>query len=199
MSLPADYFDALYAASDDPWHFRNRWYEARKRQLTLAALPRQFYQSVFELGCANGELSIELAQRCEQLLCCDTSERAVTLARERLAEYDHAQVYAGQLPQCWPDQSFDLIVISEIAYYLDEQALTRLLQCCVASLTGNGQLLACHWLRPIEGSPLNAEQVHGLLRQKLPFERIIHHRENDFLLEVWSASPFTMNLDEAAL
>ncbi|HZX15376.1 MAG TPA: class I SAM-dependent methyltransferase [Pseudomonas sp.] len=198
MSLSADYFDALYAANDDPWHFRSRWYELRKRQLTLASLPRQRYQRAFELGCANGELSAELAQRCEHLLCCDASQRAVALARERLAGYAHAQVYAGQLPQCWPEQCFDLIVISEVGYYLDQQALTNLLQHCIASLTPSGHLLACHWRHPIEGSPLDGEQVHRLLRQILPFERIVLHQEPDFVLEAWSVSAFAINLHEVA-
>ncbi|WP_339521943.1 class I SAM-dependent DNA methyltransferase [Pseudomonas sp. EA_35y_Pfl2_R111] len=199
MSLPADYFDALYAANDDPWHFRSRWYESRKRQLTLASLPRQRYQRVFEPGCANGELSAGLAQRCEHLLCCDASQRAVALARERLTDYAHAQVYAGQLPQCWPEQRFDLIVISEVGYYLDQQALDDLLQHCIASLSRSGHLLACHWRHPIEGSPLDGEQVHQLLRQTLPFEQIVFHQEKDFVLELWSASPFAMNLHEVTL
>jgi hypothetical protein len=34
------YFDALYAASDDPYASRQRWYEARKRAVLLAALPQ---------------------------------------------------------------------------------------------------------------------------------------------------------------
>jgi hypothetical protein len=40
MSLDAQYFADLYADSDDPWAFRTRWYERRKRDLALASLPR---------------------------------------------------------------------------------------------------------------------------------------------------------------
>ena len=35
-----DYFDQLYQDNDDPWHYQQRWYEQRKRQLCLAALPQ---------------------------------------------------------------------------------------------------------------------------------------------------------------
>ncbi len=38
MSLDAQYFADLYAGNDDPWAFRTRWYERRKRELTLASL-----------------------------------------------------------------------------------------------------------------------------------------------------------------
>ena len=33
-----DYFDQLYQDNDDTWHYQQRWYEQRKRQLCLAAL-----------------------------------------------------------------------------------------------------------------------------------------------------------------
>ena len=68
MSLPPDYFEQRFRASDDPWSFRTRWYEKRKRELTLASLPRQRYQRVFEPACANGELSAQLAERSDALL-----------------------------------------------------------------------------------------------------------------------------------
>ena len=31
------HFEALFASNDDPWGFRTRWYEARKRSLTITA------------------------------------------------------------------------------------------------------------------------------------------------------------------
>ena len=42
----------LFEASDDPWSFKSRWYEARKRALTLAALPKLRYGRAYEPGCA---------------------------------------------------------------------------------------------------------------------------------------------------
>ena len=41
MSIDVRYFAELFAASDDPWAFRSRWYEKRKRDLVMAALPRE--------------------------------------------------------------------------------------------------------------------------------------------------------------
>ena len=61
------YFDGLYKSSDDPWNLREGWYERRKRSLTLALLPRPRYRNAFEPGCANGELTAELATRCDAL------------------------------------------------------------------------------------------------------------------------------------
>ena len=47
MSLPTDYFAQMYAGSPDPWGFRSRWYEQRKRAVTLAALQQPRYRRGF--------------------------------------------------------------------------------------------------------------------------------------------------------
>jgi SAM-dependent methyltransferase len=180
------YFDALFEGDNDPWAFKKRWYERRKRALTLAALPNEHYSRIFEPGCANGELSADLATRCDQLVCCDTCVAAVELAQERLAAFSHVSVMHGRLPQQWPSGSFDLIVFSELGYYLSEQDLQRWIERAVESLTPAGQLLACHWRPQIDGCPLDAGRVHDLLQVRLGMHRVFGHQEPDFLLDVWS-------------
>jgi SAM-dependent methyltransferase len=189
MSVEDRYFEGLFRGNNDPWGFRQRWYEQRKRLVTLAALPRPHYPTNFEPGCANGELSAALAERCDRLLCCDTSAAAANLARTRLSLFDHAEVRQCRLPGDWPVEKYDLIVFSEIGYYLDRQDLTEVIRRISDSLTADGQLLACHWRPPIEGCPLNARQVHDLIHEQLHLPRLVLHQEADFLLEVWSREP----------
>jgi trans-aconitate methyltransferase len=186
VSVENQYFDQLFADSDDPWAFRQRWYERRKRALTLAALPRERYASAFEPGCANGELSAELATRCERLLVCDTSAAAVALARRRLADCPHVSVLHGRLPEHWPEGRFDLIVFSELGYYLDPHDLEAWIDRALASLTDDGQLLACHWRPAIDGCPMDAQAVHATLHRRLQMPRLFNHEDEDFLLDVWS-------------
>ncbi|MGE1173227.1 nodulation S family protein [Pseudomonas sp. BW7P1] len=189
MSVEDRYFEGLFSGNDDPWAFRQRWYEQRKRAITLAALLRPRYRAIFEPGCANGELSAALAERCDRLLCCDTTGAAVKLARTRLSLFDHAEVRHCRLPQQWPEEKFDLIVFSEIGYYLDRDDLIAVIRHLDDSLTADGQLLACHWRPAIEGCPLNARQVHDLIHERLHLPRLLLHQEADFLLEVWSREP----------
>ncbi len=186
MSVATPYFDQLFADNDDPWAFRQRWYERRKRALTLAMLTRPRYASIFEPGCANGELSAELAPRCERLLCCDTASAAVALARGRLLGFAHAQVQQSRLPEQWPQGQFELIVLSELCYYLDADDLGALIDRALTSLAPNGQVLACHWRPPIDGCPQTAEQVHALLHERLAMPLAARHHEHDFLLDLWS-------------
>lgn len=189
MSVPTTFFDQLYQDSPDPWAFRERWYEQRKRALTLACLPRQQYRSTYELGCANGELSAGLALRTEQLLCCDASAKAVELARQRLRACQNTHVQQSRSPADWPMGSFDLIVLSEMGYYLDAADLRELIARTLNSLAPDGHFLACHWRPAIEGCALTGDQVHSMLDELLGLERLTHHSEDDFVLDVWGRDP----------
>lgn len=192
MTMPVAYFERLYAEGEDPWDFRGRWYERRKRALTLAALPRRRYASVFEPGCSIGEMSAALADRCDALLASDPCEAAVNAAQARLAHYSHARVEQQRLPAQWPAGQFDLIVISEFGYYLDVADLSRLIARAVASLTPAGELLACHWRHVVSDYPLSGDRVHDAFNQVRALHRLVRHEEEDFLLELWSPDPHSV-------
>ncbi|QCI12508.1 class I SAM-dependent methyltransferase [Pseudomonas putida] len=196
MSLDAQYFANLYANNEDPWAFRTRWYERRKRDLIMASLPRQCYERVFEPACANGEMSAALAERCAELLCQDLDPTAVGLARDRLASLPNVAVAQGRLPGDWPGGRFDLVVLSEIGYYLDPTDWLQVIEQAVHSLTYDGGLLACHWRHPIAGCPQDGREVHEMLARHLPLYRVFRHEEGDFLLEYWACQPSVIDLDE---
>lgn len=181
-----DQIRSMFEASDDPWGFRSRWYEARKRALTLACLPSARYARGFEPGCANGELLAALAPRCDVLLASDGIAEAVSLARRRVADMPHVQVEQGWVPDDWPAGPFDLIVISELGYYLSEFQLTAFAQQARAALGAQGVLLACHWRHPVAGCPIAGDAVHEQLHDALAMPRLVHHVERDLVLDVWS-------------
>jgi hypothetical protein len=182
-------FDRMFAASDDPWGFRTRWYEARKRELVLASLPRQRYATAYEPGCANGELAAALATRCDQVRASDAVAAAVGLARERVASLGNVEVVQAWMPQDWPAARFDLVVLGELGYYLAASALSRLIASARRSLAAEGTLLACHWRHPIDGCTLDGDAVHHALDAELDLARLVHHEERDFVIDVWSHDP----------
>ena len=81
------YFEALWAASPDPWDHAGRWYETRKYDLTLAALPRERYRHAVEPACGVGLLTVLLASRADEVSASDRFERAVTEAAARTAHW----------------------------------------------------------------------------------------------------------------
>lgn len=187
-----DYFDQMYDGDGDPWQVKQRWYEQRKRAIVLASLPQQHYRNAYEPGCGNGELTALLAPRCEQLLAADLSDKAIDLTRARLLEAGvagHVTVQRHALPQDWPrksEQQFDLILISEIAYYLTPEALAQLVDHSVASLAPGGTLLCCHWRPPFKERLQSTVRVHAAFHAAPGLQRMLRHEEDDFLLEVWS-------------
>lgn len=185
MSTPAGYFEAMYAASRDPWSLSSRWYEQRKHALTVAALTREHYRSAFEPGCSVGALTALLAPRCDRLLATDRVPEAVRIARAGLEERPGLRVEWGTVPDGWPDGRFDLVVLSEVGYYLDEAGLDRLIGAVTGSLEQDGELVAVHWRHEVAEHALSGDAVHRRLRSTPGLHRVAGHEEDDFLLEVF--------------
>lgn len=176
-------FEEYFRSSDDPWGFDSRWYEERKRALVLASLPRRRFARTLELGCATGALTAGLVERSDEVVAVDASETALQRARARVpsATFEHRV-----LPTDWPAGRWDLIVLSELAYYWSAADLADALAHIVDGLTEDGVLVACHWRHPMSDAPLDAEIVHRALA-RTGLRRLARHLESDFLLEVWAA------------
>ncbi|SEL21154.1 Nodulation protein S (NodS) [Roseateles sp. YR242] len=174
----------------DPWRYRTSAYEARKRAITMACLPDLRYGRGFEPGCANGALSELLAARCSELVCADASAGALHRAVEQVGARQGVQWRQLTVPQHWPEEHFDLIVLSEFLYYLDAQACTAVAQQCLASLTPGGSVLACHWRGQADDFVIQGSEAHGCLREVFhsspEMAAVRAHREADFLIDVWS-------------
>ena len=186
---PADlqYFDRLYGASTDPYGVLGRWYEIRKRALLLASLPRQRFRSAYEPGCGTAELTAALAERCDRVLAADFSEPALAIARARMAAVPHVAVARHVLPRDWPGPGirFDLIVLSEVGYFLAAPAMAEIAAAIGRSLDDDGTLVACDWRPPFRERALPTAEVHAAL-DGIGLQRLASHDEDDFSLRVWS-------------
>ena len=132
-------------------------------------------------------LSAALAGRCERLLVADIDRSAVATCRAHLAnsqQLGHVQVEQLRVPDEWPDGEFDLVVLSEVGYYLDSDALDRLLDRAVGSLEDGGTLLACHWRHPVTDYPLAGDTVQERVLARPELAALVAHDEPDFRLDV---------------
>jgi trans-aconitate methyltransferase len=183
-SIPIGRFEEMYDRAPDPWGFSSRWYEARKYALTAAALPHRRYRRAFEPGCSIGVLTEALAERCDYLLAADGVASAVEQARRRLADRPHVEVRKLVLPQEWPDGPWDLIVLSEIAYYFAPSELSTLLDRAAATSTTGGTLIAVHW-RGQTDYPQSGDAVHQAIGAHRSFEHAGGYCETLFGLDVY--------------
>lgn len=173
--LRGDYFEALYAVDPDPWRFESSPYERRKYAHTLGAVgPRR--GRVLEVGCSIGVFTELLAPRCAELMAIDASERAVTRTRQRLGERPGVRVERRELPEELPAGAWDLIVCSEVLYYLDRALLDRSVPAIAAEIAPGGSLLAVHWRPRTRSYPMLGDEVHELLAGAL---RSWHHARSD--------------------
>lgn len=159
----AERFERHYEASADPWSYRDSPYEREKYAATLAALPGGRWDRALEVGCSIGVFSELLAPRCAQLVAIDFSARAVALARERLAGKQGVEVVQASFPEQLPQGDWDLIVCSEVLYYLDEPALAQAFELLQAQLRHGATVLSVSWRGSGTEEPLLGDEVHDRL------------------------------------
>lgn len=168
MDLPAkqtltpDYFDALYSIDPDPWKFETSEYEAQKYTATLAALSEHQYESALEIGTSIGVLTEMLAGRCASLLSIDVCEIAQQQAIDRCQSLSNVRFQLMGVPDAYPNEQFDLTVLSEVGYYWCREDLEKAQQLMLQHLKPGGHLLLVHWT-PYDDdyhNPLSGDQVH---------------------------------------
>lgn len=217
------YFDTLYNDNTDPWLYQTRWYEKRKRDICLSILPQSHYNHALELGCGNGVFSELLAPRCQTLVSIDGHHQAVQLAKARLADLPYAKVIQGVIPhalfnlknaiiETYPlsddtptmGPPFDLIIISEILYYLSPNDIDTVIAWTQQNLAIGGTLLCCHWRYDIDGFAMTGETVHQRLhiafeKDQIEFNHQSKMVDSDFLLDIWQRSSKSVAAQENLL
>ncbi len=204
MDALAQHFEQLYRSRGDPWNVSGAWYEKRKRALVLAALPRARYGHAFEAGCGAGDMTLLLAQRCDRVCAVDVSTTAAFKCRE-LADAHRATgvaVRALRLPEQWPAvprEGFDLAVVSEVAYYFDDDRLARFLTRLLQSLKPGAELVACHWRPDFDDRLQATDALHQAIADQPGITPLLCHLEDEFRLDVWRYEPQQEPADDRRL
>lgn len=181
-SLDPAYFEALYAADPDPWRFATSEYERQKYAATLAALPQRRFPHALEVGCSIGILTRQLARRCDQLLSIDVATAALAQARANCPEAN-VTFEQRRIPLDWPGGRFDLIVFSEVLYYLDRADLMSAAAHTTASLAPDGAVLLVHFLG-LTNYPLSGDDAAQSFIAATGLNPVLQRREPDYRLDL---------------
>ncbi len=183
-SVPPEYFDKVYAADADPWNYTTSPYEQRKYAATLAALPRARFHRAFEPGCSIGVLTRMLARRCGHLLAADISEASLDRARARCCGMQNVTFRRMPIPARWPRGMFDLIVLSEVLYYLSRRDVRDTVRGTSRALRAGGVVIIVHWLGTTGTSRGGDQVAREFISQARRLPVIVRRRTRQYRLDV---------------
>jgi SAM-dependent methyltransferase len=187
-TIPSDYFEGMYRDNADPWRFATSDYERKKYAATIASLRRERYASGLEIGCSIGVLTHELAKRCDTLLAVEPVAKALEAARERNRDQPNVTFQQGSVPADYPSGTYDLVVLSEVAYYLAKPDLERVVDQVGASLRDSGNIILVHWLGLTDYPLTGDEAANFFCERAAPFaEPVTQTRNEDYRLDVLQA------------
>jgi len=142
VATKEEYWERVFERPD-PWNYLSV-YEQVKYEQTLSLIPEGVGRAL-ELACAEGIFTAKLAQKVGFLTATDISRRAIERASERCRDCQNAEFRVldfveSELP---PEQ--DLIVCSEVLYYMDdERILEQVCRKIAAALKPGGCLVTAH-------------------------------------------------------
>jgi SAM-dependent methyltransferase len=177
-------FELRYRNDPDPWGYTRAPYERRKYAATLAACGASRFACALELGGSIGVFSALLAPRCQRLVTIDAAPTAVRTARQRLSDQPHVEMILGEIPGAVPEESFELVVASEILYYLSASELEATLEMLRARMRGGARLVAVHWRPSGPERPFAADEIHRILRVQAWLEPVTRADTADYRLDV---------------
>jgi 2-polyprenyl-3-methyl-5-hydroxy-6-metoxy-1,4-benzoquinol methylase len=190
LSRQAPHFEKLYRANPDPWSFATSPYEQQKYEATLAALGIRHFRTALEVGCSIGVLTRRLAMRCDNVLGLDFVSAAVAKARAHCAPYPGVRIEQMQVPKQWPKEQFDLILFSEVLYFLNENDLARICAHTIRSILPGGQVLLVNYTGMTDDPSTGDSAATFFINATAPMlQPVLQQRARQYRLDLLSLHP----------
>jgi cyclopropane fatty-acyl-phospholipid synthase-like methyltransferase len=151
-------------------------------------LPQPTYRHALELGCSVGILTAALTARCDHVTATDIVQAALdeTDARLRAASRrQHVTLQRTSIDYAWPADDFDLVVLSEVAYYLSENTLRQVMDRDVSKLMPSTTLLAARWRHPVNAYPLDGDRTNDIIGATPTLHQTAHYQDGDVAIDVF--------------
>lgn len=161
------YLERFYADGPDPFGFDRDPGERTKYELTLGLLPHDHYARALEIGSGEGSFTELLLDRCDAVVGVELSEIAVGRAQQRLGDRPGVTFERRAIPFDLPDGTFDLVVGSDVLYYLQPEVLDRGIPYVAGLLRPGGALVIVHFCGDF-GAPVSGDHVHDRVAQLAP-------------------------------
>lgn len=162
MARPIDIdgFEELFRSNPDPWDYATSPFEAYKRRVLLNHVGAGPFGRVLELACANGVTTEVLAKRALRITALDGSSVAIAEARARLGRIQRVKLRQARLPEEMPRERYDLIVVSEIVYYMKRRAYERMARALMKCAAPGGRVVVLHHHLGFADASVRPELAH---------------------------------------
>ena len=150
----------LHHRKPDRWSYETSTYDRERFAAVLRAIGPGRHKRVLEVGCSEGVFTRALASddRVGTVTAADVSPRALATARRRCEGLSNVSFVAGSVVNSAPPGPFDLIVCSEVLYYVGGRR--RLLAHELAGRLTLGGTLVLEHPHP-ESGRLHAAFIHS--------------------------------------
>ena len=165
---PSSYFEQLWSTSSDPWDNSGRWYEARKYDLTIAAL------------------TVRPAARAERVTASDRFDAAVDATRVRCHHLTNVTAHVHDIRNGPPAEPYDLAVICECLYYLPLETVVAVLRAWHGRCSPRGHVELVHYRRAVPEHVFTGDDVHAIADDVLG-PPVVELTDPDFRLAVFDA------------
>ncbi len=136
-------FESVFE-TEDPWNYGSA-YEQQKYRRQLDLLPAGPIENAMELACAEGHFTQLLAPRVAHLLATDIAGNAIARTQARCSQFGNIDYEIMDFAHAKLPGNADLIVCSEVLYYLSGEAeLRQVAGKFAAALRLGGCLITAH-------------------------------------------------------
>lgn len=118
-------FEGMYRDFEDPWNCKDKVSELYRDVALMMIFKNRCFQRILDIGCGLGAFTerLRVANSGGAVLGVDVSERAVRKARENYPESRFEAVDVTHEPLPSTDTGWDLIVLSEVIWYVLPQLM----------------------------------------------------------------------------
>jgi len=175
-------FDKIYAEETDPWKIGSADSERYNAYLDQILKFTRYKKSILDIGCGFGAFLARFRNSFEKLAGVDVSREAVKKGKERFPFIEFFQGEAQNLEKTpLENLRFDVIILSDVIYYVGEKYKRKMLQWAADHLNEGGVAFIAAWVPG--GHYLEYDELESLVRDyfKIEFQTLMPTKHGVFI------------------
>jgi hypothetical protein len=94
----------------------------------------------------------------------------------------------SSLDSPWPQGHFDLVMLSEVGYYLSAETLRAVFDRECPRLAPGATVMAAHWRHRVAEYPLSGDQTNDIVAATEGLHHVAGYRDEDMVIDVFDTA-----------